>query len=217
MGAVAVDQCERVLEVDFFEHRDRGSGDWHHCCGGSSFSQRTELLVEACRIYSGSLIEGKHTTHEIGQFANVTGPGMFLELLYKIGIQQRRFCASFGGEFIGKVPGERGNILDPIAKTRDGKRNNVQPVVQIAAELALFHHRAEGRVGGGNDTDVDMNGPGLAEPLELALLKDPQQLGLQVERHLAYFVKQEGTAVRQLEFASFGGVSAGEGPLGVAE
>ena len=62
---------------------------------------------------------------------------MFLELLYKIGIQQRRFCASFGGEFIGKVPGERGNILDPIAKTRDGKRNNVQPVVQIAAELAL--------------------------------------------------------------------------------
>ena len=41
--------------------------------------------------------------------------------------------------------------------------------------------------------------------------------GLQVERHLAYFVKQQGTAVRQLEFASLGGVGAGEGPLGVTE
>jgi hypothetical protein len=62
-----------------------------------------------------------------------------------------------------------------------------------------------------------MNGPGLAEPLELALLKDAEQLGLQVERHLAYFVKQQGAAVRKLEFAGFGGVGAGEGPLGVAE
>ena len=93
---------------------------------------------------------------------------MLLELLYKLWIQQRRLGAGFNSEFVGKVPGERRNVLDPIAKTRDGKRNNVEPVVQIAAELTLFHHRTQGRVGGGNDTDVDMNGSCFAEPFELS-------------------------------------------------
>ena len=117
MGAVAVNQGESVLKVHFFEHRDGCSGDRHHC-SGSRVSQRAELLVEAWRVYSGSLVEGKHTTHEIGQFAYVAGPAMFLELLYKSRIQQRRLCARVGGEFIGKVCGERGNVLDTIAKIR---------------------------------------------------------------------------------------------------
>ena len=40
-----------------------------------------------------------------------------------------------------------------------------------------------------------------AEALELALLQHAQQLGLQVERHFADFVEQDGAAVGQFEFA----------------
>ena len=45
---------------------------------------------------------------------------------------------------------------------------------------------------------------GAADPAELALLEDPQELGLEIERQLAQLVEEHGAAVGQLEGALSG-------------
>jgi hypothetical protein len=62
-----------------------------------------------------------------------------------------------------------------------------------------------------------MRRPGLAKPLELALLKNPQELGLQVERHFPYFVEQQCAPIRQFELPGFGGIGPCERAFGVPE
>jgi hypothetical protein len=56
-----------------------------------------------------------------------------------------------------------------------------------------------------------------ADALELALLQHAQQLGLQVERHLADLVEEQRAAVGELERAGARGDGAGERALLVAE
>ena len=72
-------------------------------------------------------------------------------------------------------------------------------------------------VGGGDDPDVDLDGGVGANPLELALLEDAQQLGLGAQRHLADLVEEDGALVGAFEAALAHGHGAGEGALLVAE
>jgi hypothetical protein len=50
-----------------------------------------------------------------------------------------------------------------------------------------------------------------AEPGELAVLQDMEQLGLQRGRHLADFVEEDGAVVGELELARLGLQGAAEG------
>ncbi len=54
-------------------------------------------------------------------------------------------------------------------------------------------------------------------PLELSLLQDPQQLGLDVEWNLADFIEKDRSSRRQFESTNAAVDRAGEGPFFVAE
>src|SRR5690349_8222482 len=57
-----------------------------------------------------------------------------------------------------------------------------------------------------------------ADPIDRAVLQDPEQIGLQVERHLPDLVQTEHPATRLLDFAGASMlVRAGKGALGVSE
>ena len=74
------------------------------------------------------------------------------------------------------------------------------------------------RVGGGEDPDVGPARPRRADPLELAGLEDPQQLGLlRFMRHVRDLVEEERAPVGELEPADAVGLGVGEGALHVAE
>ena len=62
-----------------------------------------------------------------------------------------------------------------------------------------------------------LDGAGAAQPLDLALLQNAQDLGLQPKIHFRDFVEQQGAALRLFEFAGVRGERAGEGALLVAE
>src|SRR5262249_11447457 len=61
------------------------------------------------------------------------------------------------------------------------------------------------------EAHVDLDGLRTADPLELLLLQDAQQLRLELERDLADLVKEQRGAVGHLEAADFLGDGAGEG------
>src|SRR5208337_4761848 len=60
------------------------------------------------------------------------------------------------------------------------------------------------------DPDIDLDGAGAAQPLEFAVLNDPEQLALQLQRHLADFVEKNGAMIGQLEAPDLPGVGPGE-------
>ena len=72
-------------------------------------------------------------------------------------------------------------------------------------------------VGGSDHAHVEGVGLGAADPLEDALLQQPEQAGLGLEGQIPDFVQKQGAPVRQLALALLLGHSAGEGALLVAE
>ena len=95
--------------------------------------------------------------------------------------------------------------------------DDVQPVEQVLAELALLHHLAQVDVGGGDDPHVDLDRLHAAEPHELALLDHAQQLGLRLERDVADLVEEDGALVGEIEQPLLRVHRAGERALHVAE
>src|SRR5207245_9389745 len=90
-------------------------------------------------------------------------------------------------------------------------------VVEIVAEAAASAGLFEGRVRRGDEAHVDLDRPGAADPLDLALLEYPQELGLELGPQGADLVEEERAALRELELAKLALVGAGERTLLVAE
>src|SRR5262245_37231005 len=96
---------------------------------------------------------------------------------------------------------EHRDVLAPVAERRHGNRKHVQAVEQILPELLLVDERGQVAVGRGNQACVSAKRPSAAQAFELALLKDPQELGLELDRNLADFVEEDRPAVGELESA----------------
>ena len=94
---------------------------------------------------------------------------------------------------------------------------NVEAVIEIAAEGALDDELGEITIGGGDDADVDALRLIAAEALELLLLKNAKELGLKLEREIGDFIKKERAAVGEFKTSDFLGESAGEGTSLMAE
>ncbi len=99
----------------------------------------------------------------------------------------------------------------------EGDVEHLEPVEQILAKIPALHRLLQIAVGGRNHADVGLLRPRAAEPLELALLQDPQKLGLGRRAHLADFVQEQHAAGCQLDLAGLGLLSAGEGAAFVSE
>ena len=113
--------------------------------------------------------------------------------------------------------GQRRHVVETLAQRRQVDGEDVQPIVQVLAELALGGHGLQVLIGGGDQPDVHLGFTGGAQPPDLAILQHAQQLGLERERHVADFVQQQRAAVGQFETSLAGHQRAGKRALFVAE
>ena len=91
------------------------------------------------------------------------------------------------------------NVLAPVFERWQVDRDNVQAVVEIAAKLVAIHHVFQFGAGRRNNAHIHLYGLGAADPFELSLLKNAQQLHLQRLTHVANFIEENGSFVRLLE------------------
>src|SRR5208283_5113477 len=70
---------------------------------------------------------------------------------------------------------------------------------------------------GRNQTNIDMNGLGTSQPLELLLLQGTQQFRLQIHSNVADLVEKQSAVIRQLKPASLLDERTGESTFFVAE
>ena len=74
-------------------------------------------------------------------------------------------------------------------------------VVEVFAELLLLHEPAEVAMGGGDQPHVDLSVAHVAQAPEAEVLDHLQELGLDLQLHVADLVEEEGAAVRHLQEA----------------
>jgi hypothetical protein len=111
----------------------------------------------------------------------------------------------------------RRHVLLALAHRRQLDVDHAQAEVQVLAEVALVDLLAQVAVGRRQHPHVDLDRLVAADPLDLALLEDAQQLGLQRDVELADLVEEDRAAVGLLEAAEVLADRAGEAALLVAE
>ncbi len=92
-----------------------------------------------------------------------------------------------------------------------------EAVEEILPEPPGLDVRLQVPVGRGDDADVGVAGARLADPLEVLLLQEAQQLGLQRRRDLADLVEEQRPPLGHLDPPRLIADRAGERPLGVSE
>ena len=96
-------------------------------------------------------------------------------------------------------PDQKRNVLRPVSKRGDPDGKDVQTVEEIGPEHPPLDHRSQVAVRRRDHPDVGTQGARAAQTLEFPFLKHPEKLRLQLERELADFVEEDGSAIRQLE------------------
>src|SRR5205814_7150257 len=109
------------------------------------------------------------------------------------------------------------DVLAALAERRYLDPHDVEPVVEVGAELAPRDHGLEVLVRRRDDAHVDRDGLVRADSPDLALLQHAEELGLEARAHLPDLVEEERSAASGLEDPGVGGDRAGERALLVTE
>src|SRR5690349_1128921 len=121
------------------------------------------------------------------------------------------------GCFGDEVLRQQRYVITPIAKGRHSDAHHVKAVVEIFAERAVLNTRGQVAVGGCDYADIKLQRSCCSYPFELALLQNPEELGLQARREFAYLIEEEGATVRHFHLAFLLGDGASKCPFFVSE
>src|SRR5215467_11905218 len=165
--------------------------------------------------YSSQIIsQGQHGTrrydhrplYHARQLPDIAGPVI---LFYRFHRSRRDSSEPFArllAEFCNEVLHKKPQIVASAPKRWHRNRKDVESVPQVCAETSVIYVLFQIPVGRRNDTDIQLYRGRAAQSLKLALLKHPQQFGLQVKRKLADFIEQQGSPVCEFEPADLSGL-----------
>src|SRR5579859_3921671 len=91
------------------------------------------------------------------------------------------------------------------------------PEIEVLAEGAFANHLFEISVSGADDADIYFARKIRSQPLDFALLQNPQQFGLKRKRQVANFVDKNRPCVRFFETATAALAGTGKGTPLVAK
>src|SRR5204863_3481295 len=93
------------------------------------------------------------------------------------------------------------DLAPPLAQRRDVQRDAVQAVIEVLPEAAGRDLCFDVAVRGRDEAHVDRTRLDAADALDLARLDDAQERRLQLGRHVADLVEEDGAPRRRLEQA----------------
>src|SRR5258708_4960176 len=103
-----------------------------------------------------------------------------------------------------------GDIDAPLAQWMHVKRDTVQPGRQVVPEALRLDEVIQRLLSRGNDSDVDLHGPRLADRRDLVVLQHAQKLRLRGQRQLRELVEEQRASVRGSQVSQAGLLSSGE-------
>src|ERR1700747_1775414 len=118
---------------------------------------------------------------------------------------------------IEEMPEQERNFRGPLAERWNINERKIKSKEKSPAQAAEFLALRNPSVGGGEHSHVTATHVAPAEPRVLMVLKNMQELRLQMGTHLSDFVQKNRALIRQFEFARFRAHRARERALFVAE
>jgi hypothetical protein len=218
----------RARRVGCFERRENALalGDRHRVAQPSRGRDRRGLggfsrssLAEAQMFRSDRPTAGEHDAalDRIAKLAQIARPGIPEEHVERLGAERRRRSTEPRVRGIGKARRQRLNLAPSLAQRRNTNRQAVETKVEVASKASGFDVGFEVAVGRADEANVDALGPRRADAAHLAVVERAQQLGLDLERHLAELVQEERAAVCGFDQTFTSGRRSGEGAAFVPE
>src|ERR1700722_12488791 len=102
------------------------------------------------------------------------------------------------------------DILVALSQRWQHDRKSVQTVIEITTEFSLPDHVHKISIRRSKQTDVDALRSAASRALKFLLLQNPQQLGLQRQRKITYFIEEQGPCVSHFKSANVLRDSPGE-------
>src|SRR5690606_29868654 len=167
----------------------------------------------------GALLVGEdgHLFHQVLELADVATPRKRREEAQRVIRDRERRTRSTSARAFEESSRESGNILDALAKRWHLEVDHVQPIVEVLAKLSAFDEALDRSVRGGDDAHVDGASAVLADASHLVLLKDSQELRLQIEARVRDLVEEDRSSGGLLEETDAVAEGAGERAARMAE
>ena len=84
-----------------------------------------------------------------------------------------------------------GDVALPVAERRQIDRHDVEPVIEVFAEIPFADHLAQFAVGGRNQADIDLAFGRVADLLHPLGLQHAEQLALGFHAQVGHFVEEQ--------------------------
>ena len=106
---------------------------------------------------------------------------------------------SAGRPLCKEVLHEKRDVVAALPQGGDGKHRGVQPVVEVLPKLAFSYQVSQVLVRRGDEPNVHTDGLVSAQAPDLVVLKRPEDLRLDAERHVPDLVEEKCAPIRLLE------------------
>ena len=93
--------------------------------------------------------------HDILQFAHIARKGVTLQCFHRRGPDLRRFDTLIGAQLGQDVFGQLRNVFAALAQAWHLQLNDIDPVIQVLAEIAGLHQPGQVLVGGRQYAHID--------------------------------------------------------------
>src|ERR1700722_1922840 len=115
---------------------------------------------------------------EVLQFTNIAGPCSAGQSFHRALGDSLDLLLHSARKARSKIVNQEWDIAGSFTKRRDFNGKDVQTIEQVFSKLAVPDHRRDVAVRGRDDPDIDVNGSGAAQALELVFLKCAKQFRL---------------------------------------
>ena len=109
------------------------------------------------------------------------------------------------------------DVFLALPQRRQRQLDHIQPVIKVAPEPALVHHRSQILMRGCQDARTNRHRVVAAERAHLFFLQCAQQLGLKIERQLGNLIQKNRAAAGRHQKAIIRPMRTGEGALHMAK
>src|SRR5581483_1430583 len=185
--------------------------------GTRARERRRDAGGERVRLDDVRRPEDHRALDRVSELADVAGPVVREERILGRLRERERRPARLLREEAEEAPGERQDVLPPLAQRRHRDLDDVQAIEEVLAESSGRDVALEVAVRGREDAHVRAPRAGLADPLERLVLEEAQELRLQARRHLGDLVEEERAALRRLDATRLVAHRAREGAARVPE
>ena len=169
------------------------------------------------RFQVGPVGKDNGTLDGVLQFTNVAGPVMVHQHCHCRRGNAFDSAAQGFVQTVDEEPAQQRNILLTFPQRGQSNGDDIQPVEEIFPEITGSDLRFEILRGGRDDAHIHCAGFISANRTDLALLKHPQQFGLQRDGDVTDFIEKQRAMLSHFEQSLLVLVSTGKRPFDVTE